>query len=472
MKNSSLTKTLLCGVMATTFFLINCQKAPNRGVKATGGAGVTTTSDTADAAEKAAIDREKFVVCPPEFVTKINDAKKLKSDLEAMNLKDVKTDSALNADVKQKVQAASDKLKEALSELTKASADATACYTTDEKTKKRTNFIVTNLKSSFGKLVTQIKDQGANVPDEIIQDAKQAKTDADNKAKQRALDKEEKGLYVDQLLNVSDKLAEALKTDNVAAIYFKSGDIITRASDASLKADRANINLSMCELTSLVADVEKGAKAKVTKMEVSSTKDKTSGRYQFGLYLATNSSVIKFDCLIADNMKGRPQEAVRGVFKDHLKSDTQIKSDQDQTQKSADAATTDAAKQAEATRNAQKAKEATQAEIAANQAELDKAKTADDAAKVKELSDKDAALKAKAAAAEKEKADADAAQKAKDDAAAKAKADADAAKKTQDAKDAAARTPSSDEQPGMMTRIGNAMSGAKDWVMGLFSSDK
>ena len=82
MKNT-LSKILICGVIASSFILVNCQKAPSsRGVKGTKGSPAT-------AAEKAAAESAKSYVvkCSPDFLDEykiwnksiLADEKKVKS---------------------------------------------------------------------------------------------------------------------------------------------------------------------------------------------------------------------------------------------------------------------------------------------------------------------------------------------------------------------------------------------------------
>lgn len=69
--NNLLSKTLLCGVIATSFVLINCQKAPNRPVKS----GVDPLAKPQAA---------KMAACSDNMVTALEARKALKAEIEAL----------------------------------------------------------------------------------------------------------------------------------------------------------------------------------------------------------------------------------------------------------------------------------------------------------------------------------------------------------------------------------------------------
>ena len=69
--NNLLSKTLLCGVIASSFVLINCQKAPNRPVKS----GVDTLAKPQAA---------KMAACSDNMITALEARKALKTEIEAL----------------------------------------------------------------------------------------------------------------------------------------------------------------------------------------------------------------------------------------------------------------------------------------------------------------------------------------------------------------------------------------------------
>jgi hypothetical protein len=81
--NNLLSKTLLCGVIATSFVLINCQKAPNRPVKS----GVDPLAKPQAA---------KMAACSDNMITSLNARKALKTEIEALVKEDKDKKAAAN----------------------------------------------------------------------------------------------------------------------------------------------------------------------------------------------------------------------------------------------------------------------------------------------------------------------------------------------------------------------------------------
>ena len=122
MKNS-LSKTLLCGIMATSFILANCQKAPNRGVKAGApGAGVTDQVDTT----------QKIVACTPDYLAAYTETSKqqakmgvqLKSIEDSENVTEV-----MKADMSKEIEELARLIKISEPAAVKLEADGCKCST-------------------------------------------------------------------------------------------------------------------------------------------------------------------------------------------------------------------------------------------------------------------------------------------------------------------------------------------------------
>ncbi len=114
MKNL-LSKTLLCGVLASSFLLVNCQKAPNREVKA-------------EVAPTAKPSAAKMGVCTQAV---LNEDKTLKEKSDAINI-ELKKDGALTGDPANALTDLANKYKMQADALTKLIGELT---TDDKKTK-------------------------------------------------------------------------------------------------------------------------------------------------------------------------------------------------------------------------------------------------------------------------------------------------------------------------------------------------
>lgn len=109
--NNLLSKTLLCGVIATSFVLINCQKAPNRPVKS----GVDPLAKPQAA---------KMAACSDNMVTALEARKALKAEIEALVKEDKdKKAAANNAAGAGLSEAQKEELQTKINDLAKKSSD-------------------------------------------------------------------------------------------------------------------------------------------------------------------------------------------------------------------------------------------------------------------------------------------------------------------------------------------------------------
>lgn len=394
MRNASLTKTLLCGVMATTFFLINCQKAPNRGVKAQGGNGSITTPDGKTVTE------EVFVECSPAFVTAYTEADKLVKEF-ATKAAALKSDS-LNSEKDEVIaqeKVVRSKVNDAVAEITKIKADATACKLKDPKTQKESIYTIANIKGSLDKVNLDLAKK--EVKTEGLSEAEDRKAAANEKRKQDLVKKSLEGLSQNMEFNISEKLAEVMKKSNVGGVvYFKAGNIIERPSTETLEKDRKDTSLTICEIGEGSGDVEKADKAKVTSIDMETAKDTKTNRYKLSVVLDVKSVLVNLDCLVSnsDAEKKLSGKAFRNVFGKNLLTDANIEAEKkkaDAKKVTLDQAKTEVTKRDESVSAQEKAivnKTTALTEKEAQLAEANAAATKDEA-KIKSLTEEVAQLK-------------------------------------------------------------------------------
>lgn len=289
MKNAFFTKTLLCGVMATTFFLINCQKAPSRGVKATGN-GAT------------AVAQNVSTECSDDFAAKFKTANDAVNDLKQSNVANLTDDQKVEIVTKEK--ATREKIDTAFAALP---ANATAC-----KTKAGAVYDKRSLVGEVDKVNRDLENKG--IKTEGLADTKAR----DQQREKTKAERETFGFEQGMAFTVSEDLAAALNSANVGAVYFKEGGEII-ASAENLKADKENRKLSLCELASGTGDVEKGATLKAVTFSLVN-KDVKVGRIKASVIMMAGSVPVNLECLIADDFATKPHQAIRKVFSTKLEN--------------------------------------------------------------------------------------------------------------------------------------------------------
>ncbi len=311
MKNS-LSKTLLCGVLASTFFLINCQKAPSRGVKADSAAGTS-----AQTLEQKIVGKVS-VACSDTFIKSIEDSRLVRtkieanvkaamektkdlSDVEKAEIKTVREDLILKNDV---VRSEMDKMK-------KGEVAAEAC------TKGADAYIFETMKTQMLSL---------QIDAATVAGADDARYKSDVLAKKDLESKKDSTTITEKMkLTVSAELAEALKTENKdGEVYFSEGSI-TKNSGNDLETLKKNKAKTVCELTSITIDTVALTEGDILTV-MSSTSKKKDLRSALELTLMnSDKAVYIFNCLIAED-KAAAKE-FRKAFGKHLKSKTEIEKD-------------------------------------------------------------------------------------------------------------------------------------------------
>jgi len=380
--------------MATTFFLINCQKAPSRGIKAQGGAGSVTTPDGKAAAAEVLVD------CSATFLSVYTEADKLVKELATKAEMDLsKLTNTEKDEISSKEKVARAKINDAVAEITKIKADATGCRAPNVAKP----YTIEDIKKSLH--IVNLKLESKDVKTEGQAEANEAKAAANEKRKEAKAKNDLESLDQDMVFKISNELADALKKNNVGAVYFKSKQIITSISTETYKKDKENVKLTICELAEGTDDIEKGEDGKITYIDMGETKDMQSKRYKLSVIMTVKSVNVKFDCSIADSEKATYGKAFRNVFEKHLLTKANIENEakKAETKKvtlasaKEELALRQQAIQASATGISNK-----EAELAAKDAELAKATEAKDEAQIKTLTAEQTALKAAIEALKKE----------------------------------------------------------------------
>ncbi len=290
MKNS-LTKTLLCGVMASTFLLANCQKAPSRGVKA-GSPGVADQKTGALA---------KSVACTDDYKKAYTNTRNQQIKIEKQ-LKDITGEST----EEQKANLVTDL--EELNRLVKISEpaaiklNAEACTTT---VKGKTETI------DFKKIVSYTNFLGTAV----------AKvTGTDNELSKRAeaalLEKGKESLAEGMDLVVGKDLADALDKDLIKSSYFIGGIRKTTGIEEAKK----DASKTVCFIVETAGKVDEGST--LTVLTLAAEVDATTKRKAstFGVTTSAGANLLK--CLLAEGKDAAVM--VRNAFGANLLSKKQI----------------------------------------------------------------------------------------------------------------------------------------------------
>lgn len=415
MKNAFLTKTLLCGVMATTFFLINCQKAPSRGVKAK-----TADGAAADAAAKVAA--QNAVECSQDFLTKYkelnNSLNELKKDVAAESI-----DEAKKQELSEKIKTLQTKTNEVVAEIKKVKSGATACVVVDKDKRVQATYPIANIEGLFNDIVVKLNEKEIKV--EGVTEVVIAKKE------KAASEKDAKSLSTGQVFNLSKELAEVLTQANINVVYFKAGQIVKNGSAESLAKDKANNKLTLCEIGSGTENEEKAEKVTVTDVSAVS-KDVKTERLMFSVAMVANSATIKLNCLLADGKRASLGQEFRNVFAENLLTQKNIEAQKKKADEKAKTAVAKAKHEVEAkeqgVQSTTKGIENAEAAVAEKEKEIAAAATAKEDALVKKLTDakeelvkKVETLKKDLETVKKQKTDAEAAlKKAQDAEAAKA----------------------------------------------------
>lgn len=402
MKNT-LTKTLLCGVLASTFFLINCQKAPSRGVKAGTGAGTAQT-------QQEKLSGKNVVVCTDTFIKALEEARVAKDKILA-NVKAAKaetkklteTEKAEIKTVREDIIIKNRVVKGEMDKMKKGDVVADAC------TKDKDAHIFEEIKNGMDNLVIEAGNV-IDIDDEATKNAKLSKAE-------REKIKEATSLVEKTKLIVSSDLAAALKNDNKGGFYYFTNGEILADSGSKLETLKKDKTKTVCELESVTPeDLSISADDKLTYLNTE-TKMIDARNLLTVKLMKSESQLYVINCLIADGKKAETE--FRLAFKDHLRTQAQIDKKADSAKTTLEKAQADLDKKVKANDLAIKAAKEAKDAYDAKLVEIDAAREKKDEKLVDSLVAKAGSVKIKMEKTEKEAAAAlkakDAAQKIVDD---------------------------------------------------------
>ncbi len=275
--NNLLSKRLLCGVIATSFFLINCQKAPNRPVKpSTDGNGkIAATAKTVD--------------CTPDMITALTERTTLRADIDNLT----KDPTKLGAPEKENLQKLINDLyakSKAAYDLIKAAKVATAAADSCKQPDPQ------NAKTPKVNMISAMSDA-----DRITALGVQKITGQSNDI----LDNVPVILMAGKVLNISADMAAMLSDEKNlnGAKMLVEGQIVD--GGAALEALKADKKKSACIVT--LTDkkaVAEGAKATITSLSAARVDEKSKRvtvDLVFGIQETTEGNrLMNMSCIIAD----------------------------------------------------------------------------------------------------------------------------------------------------------------------------
>lgn len=402
MKNT-LSKTLICGVIASSFILVNCQKAPSsRGVKGTKGSSET-------AAEKAAAESAKSYVvkCSADFLDeyKIWNKSILAEEKKVKGLKKEDLTDSIKAELETAVKRLDKETKNVRLELDKLqeSENKTALEKKVEKKiidgcfagegKDRVEYTTVKIEQSVNFVAKKVAELTGSETDR----SKKGKEDEENYLAKSDVTKNAK-FYVTAELNA------ALDESKIEESYFLLGKVLS---------GKANLDKVIEDKTSSVC-VVKETKGKIE--DLANTLDaletneleKTNGKTKHEIAMVSKGNTYLLNCFIPT--KKKLGEAFRSAMGGLLmtkeqkeRKDKKALADNETADTNEDKARKEKADRVKAEAEAAKTAKKTKAELEVDKKVADKKKSVEEA--VKKAAEKVAAdQKAKTDGAAKEKA--------------------------------------------------------------------
>lgn len=266
---TTLSKSLLCGIIASTFLLANCQKAPSgRSVKAeVGNPGPGTQADKATVADKEL----NLVQCTPEFLKTYSDYNTLLTNVKTEVAKQDSSESH-KANLLRFRKELEDKVGTTLEEMKKLKAAGKAKADYDNKidgcyydTTKKIVYTSKAIKSELGSLDIKIAD---------ITGVKSVRSEAALEA-QKAAASEAKKQALGTTYKVSEEMNEIFGEPSASlsstSKHFVDGKI---AEKSEFEVNKKNVNAAVCEVTT------SGGKLDADKLEVKALGD-SSAKQEF-----------------------------------------------------------------------------------------------------------------------------------------------------------------------------------------------
>lgn len=308
MKNT-LSKALLCGVLASSFLLVNCQKAPNRGVKAdtdpnAKGSSVPTVAARCDENALTAINARnqaaetlqnslRTAARPPDADTK----QRLTNEAEDLNTK---------------TQAA----KQAISALKVGDANANACTEQDpaDQTKVKATHIIAQMDNQNRQLAAQVTDLTGE-PNALTQTPAEG---SPNQQLEVIPEVPEISIAVgSEMVIAKEELATILKDA-------RSKDGESFIVNAALQSGSGNYQAALADNSKTVCKVDVAAQnaavdseLKVLAVEPSTANDRMI--LTVNLQVSNEGGLSTLSCAIANASRATAPAAVRAALGDMIK---------------------------------------------------------------------------------------------------------------------------------------------------------
>lgn len=318
----ALSRSLVLSVLATSVVLVNCQKAPSRGVKAKGSQG-TSVNNTVSAA-----DLKKMQVC--------NDA--INSVLKTQNETYNKISQLINVADAQFDQTKSDELNKLTETLSAQCADAEKAF----KDARLTTCKVDNSGSqSSVRTLTQNKNLCADTGTKVSKKTKVNNALAEEAAKNRTssdsstkVSSQTGNIFeTGTIFEISKDLASLLDSNNKSEAAYIAGQPFNGSESFSGAISQGK---TVCKIATQGESLSEGAKLKVLSTKSNST---ASGTLQVDINLGSvsqsdSSSLYAITCSVAKKEVSQATKAILEAMGENLKkvdsesSDAEVNSDQ------------------------------------------------------------------------------------------------------------------------------------------------
>lgn len=326
MKNL-LSKSLLCGVLASTFLIVNCQKAPNRAVKAevTPPAKLTAVKSAACTDQ---VTKELQILSQLDEVLKAS-MSKADSDLAAENKKvadaQKKADEAAAGPDKDAALKALEEAKKSLAALTtktnkELTADVNKLHAQSKNVIKEIQNIEVGDKKEAAEACTDSKGKTRyikNIVNVTLEKGKEvkAKTGLDNDATKEQPVQAEEALTDGLVLKIKKELADFLS--DVKNIRGQNSAIVAGAilSGDAAAAALKDVNVTACALMSenVVAVAADAAMTVLTTtaVEQDAATKRNFSRVAVEVQVATGTHGLILSCNIADKKEAKATVEMR-----------------------------------------------------------------------------------------------------------------------------------------------------------------
>lgn len=341
---SSLSKTLVFGVIATSFALINCQKPPSRGIKAKGAAG-------APASNKTQQDVNKLQACPASLNGALTSVRAIENQI--MNLFKI---DGLNDSQKTQLNQLAEQLNQKCEDAKKVLADS---KTIECKTTQSDQSVVITSASTISK---ECNGWGQAVENKT--QVSNTLSDKADDAVKEAVNESAREIEETRLFEVSKDLGELLDSKDKSESTFVAGQPFNSETAFSAAILQGH---SACKITNKGAKLAEGSLLKVLDVKTIST---VSGATQLDLKLASvnkseSSSVYGITCEVLKKDSSDVMKAMLAAFGDHFKVSTKTETTTSATRASTPTTETSSTATTTATRTESSAAAMTTAAIVA-----------------------------------------------------------------------------------------------------------